>query len=232
MFTRIVLIGVAVSALGFAAVPDARADTWNKKTVITFSQPVEVAGNVLPAGTYTFQLMDSLTDRHIVQIFNADGTKLIATVLSIPDHRLTSTDETVIKFREVPAGTLQAVRAWFYPGNKVGEEFIYPKARALMLAKVSNAVVPAVAADITDVDALKTAPIVAVTPDETEVPVAAAIQTTPVALADEGATVARHSTRLPNTASALPMIALFGTGFLIVALGVLGITRRAPASIT
>src|SRR4029077_16186172 len=121
-------IVLTVSLLGVFAATTARADTWNKKTVITFSQPVEVAGNILPAGTYTFQLMDSLTDRHIVQIFNADGTKLIATVLSIPDHRLTSTDETVIKFREVPAGTLQAVRAWFYPGNKVGEEFIYPKA--------------------------------------------------------------------------------------------------------
>src|SRR5690349_7837806 len=135
MFKRLVLIGLAVSALGFAAVSDARADTRDKKTVITFSQPVEVAGHVLPAGTYTFQLMDSMTDRHIVQIFNANGTKLIATVLTVPDYRLTSTDATVIKFREVPAGTLQAVRAWFYPGNTVGEEFIYPKARAMVLAK-------------------------------------------------------------------------------------------------
>lgn len=234
MFKKIVLIGLAVSALGFTAVSNARADTWNKKTVITFSQPVEVAGHVLPAGTYTFQLMDSMSDRHIVQIFSADG-KIIATVLTIPDNRLTSTDQTVIKFREVPAGTVQAVRAWFYPGNTIGEEFIYPKPRALMLAKVSNAVVPAVAADVNDVEALKTAPIVAVTPDETEMPVAAAIQTTPVkpvTPAGEVATGARHSTRLPKTASLVPMIALFGLGSLIVALGVLGLTRREPASIT
>lgn len=227
MFKRLVLIGLAVSALGFAAVSDARADTRDKKTVITFSQPVEVAGHVLPAGTYTFQLMDSMTDRHIVQIFNANGTKLIATVLTVPDYRLTSTDATVIKFREVPAGTLQAVRAWFYPGNTVGEEFIYPKARAMVLAKASNAVVPAVAADVTDVEALKSAPIVAVTPDETEVPIATAIQTAPVTPAGEVPTGARHSTRLPKTAGQMPMIALFGLGALIVALGMLRLTRPA-----
>jgi hypothetical protein len=231
MFKRLVLIGLAVLALGFAAVPDARADTRNKKTVITFSQPVEVAGHVLPAGTYTFQLMDSMTDRHIVQIFDANGTKIIATVLTVPNYRLKSTDATVIKFREVPAGTLQAVRAWFYPGNTVGEEFIYPKARALMLAKASNAVVPAIAADVTDVEALKSAPIVAVTPDETELPVAAAIQMTPVTPAGEVAAGARHSTRLPKTAGQMPMIALFGLSAFIVALGMLRLTRRAPVSV-
>jgi len=231
MFKRLVLIGLAASALGFAAVSDARADTWNKKTVITFSQPVEVAGHVLPAGTYTFQLMDSMTDRHIVQIFDANGTKIIATVLTIPNYQLKSTDGTVIKFREVPAGTVQAVRAWFYPGNTVGEEFIYPKARALVLAKATNAVVPAVATDVTDVEGLKSAPIVAVTPDETEVPIAAAIQMSPVTPAGEVATGTRHSTRLPKTASQVPMFALFGLGACIVALGMLRLTRRAPAPI-
>jgi len=40
MFKRLVLIGLAVSALAFASVSGVRADTWNKKTVITFSQPV------------------------------------------------------------------------------------------------------------------------------------------------------------------------------------------------
>jgi len=231
MFKRLVLIGLAVSALAFASVAGVRADTWNNKTVITFSQPVEVAGHVLPAGTYTFQLMDSMTDRHIVQIFDAKGTQLIATVLTVPNYRLTSTDATVIKFREVPAGTVQAVRAWFYPGNTIGEEFIYPKARALMLAKASNAVVPAIAADVPDAEALKTAPIVAVTPDETEVPVAAAIQMTPATSAGAVTMGTRHSTRLPKTASQVPMFALFGLGACIAALGILRLTRRVPAPV-
>ncbi len=48
--TAIVLGVVAVAmAIGFSA----RADTFNKLSILTFSQPVELPGNVaLPAGTY------------------------------------------------------------------------------------------------------------------------------------------------------------------------------------
>jgi hypothetical protein len=141
MFKRFFFVALTVSVFGLIAVPTARADEWNKKTPITFRQPVEVAGHVLPAGAYTFQLADSPSDRHVVQIFGADG-RIIATVLTIPDYRLTVTGETVIKFREVSAGSPQAIRAWFHPGNSAGQEFVYPKARAMELAKASNSVVP------------------------------------------------------------------------------------------
>src|SRR5581483_5978816 len=162
--------------LGLVAVAAARGDEWNKKTILTFSQPVEIPGHVLPAGTYTFQLADSSADRHIVRVFNADGSKILATVMTIPDYRLKATDETVIKFGEVPRGAPEAIRAWFYPGNTVGQEFVYPKARATELAKVTKTVVPAVMSDVADdVAALKSAPIVAITPDEQEMPVATAI---------------------------------------------------------
>src|SRR5579864_5879696 len=63
---------LAITLFSATLLPSARADEWNKKTVVTFSQAVEVPGKVLPAGTYTFQLMDSPSDRHIVQIFRAD----------------------------------------------------------------------------------------------------------------------------------------------------------------
>ena len=228
MFKKLLPVALTLSVFGLIAVPSARADEWNKRTIITFSQPVEVAGHVLPAGTYTFQLAESPSDRHIVQIFSADGRTIIATVLAIPDYRLTPTDDTVIKFREVPSGSPQAIRAWFYPGNTTGQEFVYPKARALQLAKASNAVVPAVAADVADVTLLKTVPIVAVTPDATEVPVSTAIQTTPPAAAGRAA---RHAERLPKTASPLPLIALFGLGSILIAGGALWLARRAPAPI-
>jgi hypothetical protein len=113
-----------VSVFGLTAAPAARADGRNKKTVVTFSQAVEVAGHMLPAGTYTFQLADSPSDRHVVQIFTADGRRMIATVLAIPDYRLRPTDDTVIQFREVSAGSPQAIRAWFYPGDTSGQEFV------------------------------------------------------------------------------------------------------------
>ena len=87
---RAMLSLFAVTVLGAAVLPSAQADTWSKKTVVTFSQAVEVPGKILPAGTYTFQLLDSNSDRHIVQIFNADGSQIIATILAINDYRLQS----------------------------------------------------------------------------------------------------------------------------------------------
>ena len=121
--------------------PAAIADDWNRKTVVTFSGPVEIPGvhltgwSVLPAGTYVFKILDSQSDRHIVQIFSKDETKVLATILAIPNYRLQATDKTVITFRERPSGEPEALRAWFYPGRNWGEEFVYPKAKAIALAR-------------------------------------------------------------------------------------------------
>src|ERR1700730_3893556 len=128
-------------AFGVMFTPSARADDWNRKTVFTFSGPVEIPGvhltgwGVLPAGTYVFKILDSSSDRHIVKIFNKDETMIYATILAIPNYRLKATDKTVVTFRERPAGQPEALRAWFYPGRNWGEEFVYPKAKAVELAK-------------------------------------------------------------------------------------------------
>jgi len=172
---------LAATVLGAAVLPSARADESNKKTIVTFSQAVEVPGKVLPAGTYTFQLLDSPADRHIVQIFNADGSQIITTILAINDYRLQPTGQTVMKFSERPGDAPDALRAWFYPGDSFGQEFVYPKARAIQLAQTMNTIVPAVAADTLDDGAIKTVAIVAVTPDQKEVDVTTAIQTAPPA---------------------------------------------------
>ena len=125
--------------------PSARADDWNRKTAVTFSNPVEIPGvhlagwGVLPAGTYVFKMLDSQSDRHIVQIFNKDETTIYATILAIPNYRLKATDKMVITFSERPAGEPEALRAWFYPGKNWGEEFVYPKTKAVALAKAANA---------------------------------------------------------------------------------------------
>jgi hypothetical protein len=239
--------GLALSLVVSISATTARADQANDNTFVTFSEPVEVAGHILPAGKYTFTLADSLTDRHIVQIFNDNG-RLIATVMAVPDYRLKPTDESVIKFAEVPGGSVEAVRAWFYPGNTVGQEFVYPKPRAAQLAKAAHAPVPAIAADAIDADALRTAPIVAITPDEKESPVAAVIRTTPVAeiatvgtlaskptaaIGTTGTTpVPKAARQLPKTASSLPLIVLCGlvSGGLGVCLILFG-KRRRPLTV-
>jgi hypothetical protein len=103
------------------------ADEWNKETILTFNQPVEVPNMVLKAGTYEFRLLDSPADRHVVQILNADGTHLYENVLAIPAYRLEPTDKTVVTFEERAQGAPQAIAAWFYPGDNSGVEFVYPK---------------------------------------------------------------------------------------------------------
>ncbi|HWO35904.1 MAG TPA: hypothetical protein VNO32_44510 [Candidatus Acidoferrum sp.] len=217
---------LAATALGAAVLPGVRADEWNKKTIVTFSQPVEVPGKILPAGTYTFQLMDSPSDRHIVQIFNADGSQIITTVLAINDYRLQPTGQTVMKFNEQPGDSPDALRAWFYPGDNFGQEFVYPKVRAIELAQKMNAVVPAVAADTLDDSAIKTVAIVAVTPEQKEVDVATVIQTAPLAATVTPAPVVADE-ELPQTASNMPLIALLGALSIGLAFGLKMIMKFA-----
>jgi len=240
MIKKTLWIGIALTVLGLLSAPSARADEWNRETKITFSHPVDVAGHVLVAGTYLFKIAD-VNDRHIVQISSADGKTIIATVMTIPDYRLMPTNDTVITFREVPKGSPEAVRAWFYPGRTLGEEFVYPKQRAIELARASKVPVPALAVDAVDAAALRTAPIVAVTPDEKEVPVTAVIQTTPVDTTTVARTEARLSrndaadrnvpAQLPKTASTLPIFITVGIAAVGLALGLRAFVKR-PATVS
>jgi LPXTG-motif cell wall-anchored protein len=222
-FVKTIFAVLSLTLLAVTLTPGARADEWNKKTVLTFSQPVEIPGQILPAGTYTFVLLDSPADRHIVQIFNADGSHIIATVLAINNYRLRPTGDTVVKFAERAGDNPEALKAWFYPGDNFGQEFVYPKQRAIELAVIVKEPIPALAAD-TDI---KVVPIVAETPEQKEVPVADAIQITPPAAeAVTPAPVVQETTpapavetapapvvetqQLPQTASQLPLIMLLG----------------------
>jgi hypothetical protein len=130
------MIGALAVATMLAA--PARADEWNKQTFLTFSGPVQVPGATLPAGTYQFKLADLQGNRHVVQIFDKDGTKLYTTILAIPDQRLEPTDKPVVMFGETPAGTPAAIKAWFYPGDTIGDEFVYPRSEAMRIAKATH----------------------------------------------------------------------------------------------
>lgn len=137
-----VLLYVCLGALSAIWIPNVKADQANQLTTVTFDEPVEVPGKVLPPGTYVFTLLDNGVDRDVVQILSKDQSKLYATVLTIPDERLTPTGKTVITFEHRTPGAPQAIRAWFYPGDEFGHEFVYPRKRARELAKASNQSVP------------------------------------------------------------------------------------------
>jgi hypothetical protein len=200
------------------------AQAWNKRTMVTFSAPVEIPGvgaQVLPAGTYVFRLLDSLSDRHIVQIFNKDESHVYATILAIPNYRLRATDKTVMTFAERAVGEPQAIRAWFYPGDNSGQEFVYPKKRAVDLARIAkvpvlyipdevaaNIVAPVKTATEPPVIALKEVPLRAVTPTGEDIAIAEVVVPPPVQIASQ----------LPKTATNLPLLVL--VGFLCLIAGV------------
>jgi len=200
---------MALALFGLVCVSGVHADEWNKKTVMTFSQPVEIPGQVLPAGTYTIKLVDIASERHVVQFLDSDGIKVIATVLAINNWRLHPTGETGVKFAERAGDNPEALKAWFYPGDNFGQEFVYPKQRAIQLAIETKEPIPAIA-ELTPASDLKTAPIMAVTPEQTEVPLTEVVTTNqPVTEGPTPETLAQTTT-LPKTASLLPFIALLG----------------------
>jgi hypothetical protein len=125
MVGRTLLAIVTVSCLGVVVPRTAAADEWNRETVLTFSQDVEITGKVPSAGKYVFRLADSPANRHVVQAFDQAG-RILATVVTIPAARLTATDYTRIMFEEQSAGVPFPIKKWFYPGDLGGEEFIYP----------------------------------------------------------------------------------------------------------
>jgi hypothetical protein len=223
---------LAVCAIALASTTFSLADEWNRKIELTFNHsvslpPVHEEGmGVLPPGTYVFKILDSQSNRHIVQVFNKDENEIYATILAIPNVRLEPTDKVVITFRETPAGQPLALRAMFYPGRNWGEEFVYPKAKAVELARAARQPVLSMATEIEKqskpaapevIAELENAPVTAVAPSGEEV------QTAEVVTPPAAVQLAQNepAKELPKTASPVPLVALIG----LLALGA-GLTLR------
>lgn len=143
---------VYAAALAALAAPIASGQTWNvnKTTFLTFSGPVQVPGASLPAGTYMFRLADSMSHRQVIQIRDKDGSRLFTTALSVPNQAAKPKDDPYVMFLETPSGQPGAIKAWFYPGERTGYEFVYPRDQAMRIAKYSNSPVLAHSGNVTD----------------------------------------------------------------------------------
>ncbi|MGH8185866.1 MAG: hypothetical protein ACREUC_04835 [Steroidobacteraceae bacterium] len=107
----------------------------NERTYLTFSSTVELPGVTLQPGTYLFKLADSQSNRHIVQVLSQDEKQIHATILAVPAERLEVTGENVVTFRETAENITPAVQYWYYPGDRIGHEFVYPKDQAIQIAQ-------------------------------------------------------------------------------------------------
>lgn len=229
-----IMVLVCAGALS-AMLPQAKADEWNQKVIFTFGGPVEIPGQVLRPGTYVFKLADSASDRNIVEVFNKDENHLYGIFLAIPDYRLRPASKPLISFRERAAGSPEAIRGWVYPGENYGHDFVYPKTKALALAKANNQPVASMpeelAANTTTatssmqephVLALKKAPLKAQQPTEEETEIAEVFVPPP---AHSGSLPAA----LPRTASDLPLLSLIGLLSLAIAVVLPRSSRKAGA---
>jgi hypothetical protein len=227
--------------------PNARADTWNKKTVLTINEAIQIPNKVLEPGKYVFKLADSQSDRHIVQVFSEDEKHLITTVLAIPNYRLTPKGKSEFGFWETPAGQPRALRAWFYPGDNFGQEFAYKPSMSTQITAYSKTSVPTTT--YTESEDLKTAKVeqskveettqvaLNATPEPAPEPVAApepapVPEPAPQTQAVEQSTVVAERVQaadtpaeLPKTASYYPLIAVAG---LLSLLAFTALTLVAP----
>jgi hypothetical protein len=229
-----ILFGVALVAA--AVTPLANADQWDKRTTITINEPIEVPScctadhvMVLQPGTYVIALaIASQSDRHTVRVFEQDGKTVVTTMLAIPNLRLKPTGKSVFQFWETPAGQIQQIRAWFYPGDNFGQEFAYHKTKSIEIARVAKAEVPAAVIE-READ-LDTAPVVIVNERGEERPTEVIVARNepppaPAFVAQETRETPAPAA-LPDTASEYPLFGLLGLGALMASLFMSRLAKR------
>jgi hypothetical protein len=241
------LTAVLMLAMLTLGIGTAHAQPADYRTYFTFSAPVTLPGITLPAGKYLFRLADPDTSRKVINILNADGTKSLAMLHTIPNQMAEAPKDAEIRFMETSAKVPPPVKSWWYPGKSIGYEFIYPRKQALELAKGSTEPVLTTArdesnlatADLSRVDGQGVPAEVKVEENPAPARVTGRAQQGEIASgasssqpsrdprADETARSTAR-TELPRTASSLPSVTLLGA--LALALGVaLSLRSRARA---
>jgi hypothetical protein len=228
MLTRRLMVSACAIAM-FTAVNVASAlaqDVVDARTEFTFNAPVELPGTTLPAGTYVFRFADATTSRKVMQVLDKASNKTYGLFLTITAQRLKASDDAELRFLETPAGRPAAVKTWWYPGNSIGREFIYPKGQARRLAMATNTTVLTTKQDTVPAERMQTADLEYVSPsgqetaaaENSEQTVAANtapapdMARTPVQVRQSASNTPNSSRRrrLPRTDSLLPILALIG----------------------
>src|SRR3954463_4026784 len=229
---RVKWLGVMYAAATLAVIVPATASAQpaDKRTFFTFSGAVDMPGVALPAGQYEFRIANPDTSRDVIQVRSRDGKKNFGVFLTHQAQRVTASDDAEVRFLEAGAGAPPAVKTWWYPGERTGYEFVYPKAQARRLAQRTRQPVLTTRNETsTTSEAQNSKELTRISPTGSESQVAEndAAEAEPAGSrqagqrADSGSvpppspapsgTSARAArTQLPRTASATPFVALLG----------------------
>jgi hypothetical protein len=235
MLRQALRLACAVILLAGVMVTSGAAQTIDRRTLFTFSGPVSIPGVTLPPGQYLFRLADPTTSRTVVQVLSADGTTPYGMFFTYPADRFEAAERPEVRFMETAKGTPAAIRTWWYPGERRGYEFIYPKDQARKLAQGANPPVLTTQAPTTATAETNTSELARVSSAGQETTVSADAQpttatpagtpqsgtiaaatlsipnaTSPPASAAGAPVTQSARTRLPNTASPVPLVAVCG----------------------
>lgn len=217
MPARILRLGALGVVLAAVAAGAALAQPFDKRTYFTFSGPVAVPGVTLPAGQYLFRLADS-SSRDVVQVLSADGKTPYAQFFAYRPQRFDPAKEPEIRFMETASGMPAAVKSWWYPNERTGYEFVYPKEQARLLAKGTGQPVLTTVEEVVEVtEPEPELAWVAPTGEEKAIEEAVApAPQEPIGIVQEGQ-IARAE--LPRTGGSLPLVALAGGALLLAGAG-------------
>jgi hypothetical protein len=206
----------------------ARAADAVKQTPFSINEPFEIPSMMLEPGQYVFQLVEREPQRNVldvfetVQLWTSDQTRLLSTLLTMPNYDQPTTDKTVFTFFERGAKQPKALRIWFAPGRNYGQEFVYPKIQAVELGKsVGRAVLsmpPELPGDLGKLAAAPAPPAPQPIQKRAATPKAVSTASVPVpvqsrARVSEPKIIAANlpqATALPKTASYLVLFAVLG----------------------
>jgi hypothetical protein len=199
------------------------------RTEFTFNSPVEMPGVTLPPGTYVFHFVDASNQKKVIQVADKSSNKNYGMFMTINAIRPKASDDAELRFLETPAGKPAAVKTWWYPGNTIGREFIYPKSQARRLAAATNTNVLASKSDAETAPAATatatSANLEYVAPNGQESAVTnemlnsvnnaaptggTAARNVPVQEGTSASNMAPSRSRLPRTNGMLPLLALMG----------------------
>jgi len=193
LFRTMVGLGLGVTLCASAV----QAQTEDKRTYFTFSAPIALPGSTLPAGRYLFRIVDTTTSRKVIQVLSDDQKKPYAMMNTIPDQRRDPAKDATVSFYESARGTPAAVKSWWYPGETIGYQFIYPRAQAKQLAKATGQPVLTTKSDSTKSEDTKSAELTRVDANGRDVdvnaPDAAAAQSASNANAPSSASASNSS---------------------------------------
>ncbi len=204
MNRRKVALGVITLLAAWA---ELRAAEPVKETPFQTNDSLEIPSMILEPGRYVFKLVERESQRNVldvfevVQLWTGDESRLLSTLLTMPNYDQPTTDKTVFTFFERGPKQPKALRIWFAPGRNYGQEFVYPKLQAVELAKSTGRAVLSLPMELPgDLGKLGTLPAPQPAPVPVKAPVAAIAP--PPAMPAPASQVAAMPPRAPAVASA------------------------------